>query len=313
VQTFGPGEPEPTTQTNIPRALDANRASAPARPHRRHYSWRVTPPETPTLTDDLALAIQLADAADAVSRNRFRALDLTISTKADRSFVTDADQAVERTIRALVEENRPKDSFYGEEYGTQGSATRQWIIDPIDGTSNFLRGVPVWGTLISLAVDGVPVLGVVSAPALGKRWWAASGGGAWMQEAGSQPRRIRVSQVGDLADASLSFQSIAQWDEAGYLEPLLDLTRAVWRDRAYGDMWSYMLLAEGLIDITGEFDVKPYDLAALIPIVEEAGGRFTSIDGQAGPWHGSSLATNGALHEATLALLSAGPAKPNIS
>jgi histidinol-phosphatase len=261
-----------------------------------------------SLDDDLILALQLADAADALSSDRFRALDLQVSTKADRSFVTDADRAVERAIRTLVEKNRPDDSFYGEEYGTAGDAARQWIIDPIDGTSNFLRGVPVWGTLVGLAVDGVPVVGVVSAPALGKRWWAATGSGAWLQDAGAEPRRIRVSQVDALADASLSFQSIAQWDDAGYLQPLIELTRAVWRDRAYGDMWSYMLLAEGLLEITGEFDVKPYDLAALIPIVEEAGGRFTSIDGEPGPWHGSALATNGILHDATLSLLSAAAA-----
>jgi histidinol-phosphatase len=263
----------------------------------------VTPPSNDNLNDDLTLALELADGADAISLGRFRAADLHVSTKPDRTFVTDADRAVEHAIHEGIARMRPYDSFYGEESGTTGTATRQWIIDPIDGTSNFLRGVPVWGTLIALAVDGVPVLGVVSAPALGKRWWAAAGSGAWLSEAGAEPRRIRVSQVSDLTDASLSFQSIAQWDEAGYLDPLIALSRRVWRDRAYGDMWSYMLLAEGLIDITGEFDVKPYDLAALIPIVEEAGGRFSSIDGREGPWHGSALATNGLLHEVTLALL----------
>jgi histidinol-phosphatase len=255
------------------------------------------------LDTDLELAFALADAADAISRARFRAMDLVVATKPDRTHVTDADKAVELAIRALVAERRPDDAFYGEEFGTAGEARRQWIIDPIDGTANFLRGVPVWATLISLAVDGVPVLGVVSAPALGKRWWAAAGGGAWLQDLGAEPRRIRVSRVSDLADASLSFQSIAQWDDAGYLDQLIDLSRRVWRDRAYGDMWAYMLLAEGLIDIAGEFDLKPYDMAALIPIIEEAGGRFTSVDGLTGPWHGSALATNGLLHEEALASL----------
>ena len=253
--------------------------------------------------DDLALALELADLADAVSLGRFRAVDLEVQTKPDRTPVTEADLTVERVIRDRLAQSRPDDGILGEEFGTAGDSTRQWIIDPIDGTSNFLRGVPVWGTLIALAVDGVPVVGVASSPAMGRRWWAAAGGGAWTDDASGQPRRISVSQVADLADASLSFQSIAQWRDAGYLDRLLQLSERVWRDRAYGDLWSYMLLAEGLIDITAEFDVKPYDLAALIPIVEEAGGRFTSVVGEPGPWHGSALATNGRLHDAVLAVL----------
>lgn len=252
---------------------------------------------------DLEFAHRLADAADAISGARFRANDLLVSTKPDHSHVTDADQAVERAIRALIETERPRDSIFGEEYGLQGDSSRQWIIDPIDGTANYLRGVPVWATLIALAVDGVPVLGVVSAPAMSSRWWAAAGGGAWLREASGPQRRLRVSQVRALEDASISFQSIAQWDEAGYLDRLIALTRAVWRDRAYGDMWAYMMLAEGLIDVAGEFGVQPYDLAALVPIVEEAGGRFTSVTGEPGPWHGNSLATNGLLHDAVLTAL----------
>lgn len=251
--------------------------------------------------DDLALALELADLADAVALARFRAADLAVSTKPDRTFVTEADLAVERAIRDRLAEARPDDGVLGEEFGTEGDSSRQWIIDPIDGTSNFMRGVPVWGALISLAVDGVPVVGVASSPAMGRRWWAAAGGGAFTTDApGAEPRRISVSSVAELGDASLSFQSLAQWREAGYLDRLLGLAERVWRDRAYGDLWSYMLLAEGLIDITGEFDVKPYDLAALVPIVEEAGGRFTSIAGEPGPWHGSALATNGLLHAAVL-------------
>lgn len=277
------------------------------------------------LTSDLALALELADLADAVSIGRFRAIDLDVQTKPDRSPVTEADLAVERAIRERLAAARPDDGILGEEFGTEGDGARQWIIDPIDGTANFLRGVPVWGTLISLAIDGVPVVGVASAPAMGRRWWAATGLGAWTTtsaaEAGASDagtsdaeaaggdasvpgaRRLQVSGVASLADASLSFQSLAQWRDAGYLDRLLALSERVWRDRAYGDLWSYMLLAEGLIDITGEFDVKPYDLAALIPIVEEAGGRFTAISGEPGPWHGSALATNGALHDEVLAAL----------
>lgn len=289
----------------------------------------MTADSTDQLTSDLALALELAELADAVSIGRFRAIDLDVQTKPDRSPVTEADLAVERAIRERIAAARPGDGILGEEFGTEGEGSRQWIIDPIDGTANFLRGVPVWGTLISLAIDGVPVVGVASAPAMGRRWWGAKGLGAWTTtsaaEAGaSEPaaigaeadeaaggdasvpgaRRLQVSGVAALADASLSFQSLAQWREAGYLDRLLALSERVWRDRAYGDLWSYMLLAEGLIDITGEFDVKPYDLAALIPIVEEAGGRFTAITGEPGPWHGSALATNGALHDEVLAALS---------
>ncbi|KRC63127.1 histidinol phosphatase [Agromyces sp. Root81] len=272
------------------------------------------------LSSDLALALELAELADAVSLSRFRAIDLDVQTKPDRSPVTEADLAVERAIRERIAAARPDDGILGEEFGVEGDGARQWIIDPIDGTANFLRGVPVWGTLISLAIDGVPVVGVASAPAMGRRWWGATGLGAWTTtsaaEAGASEartaigeasvpgaRRLQVSGVASLADASLSFQSIAQWREAGYLDRLLALSERVWRDRAYGDLWSYMLLAEGLIDITGEFDVKPYDLAALIPIVEEAGGRFTAVTGEPGPWHGSALATNGALHDEVLAAL----------
>ncbi len=259
-------------------------------------------------SEDLTLALELADLADTVSLARFRAVDLDVRTKPDRTPVTEADLAVERAIRSRLATARPADGILGEEFGTEGDSTRQWIIDPIDGTSNFLRGVPVWGTLIALAVDGDPVVGVASSPALGRRWWAARGAGAWTTETpGAEPRRIGVSGVDALADASLSFQSLAQWRDAGHLDRLLGLAERVWRDRAYGDLWSYTLLAEGLIDIAGEFDVKPYDLAALVPIVEEAGGRFTSITGEPGPWHGSALATNGRLHDAVLAALAGEP------
>lgn len=256
-----------------------------------------------SLSDDLAVALTMAAAADLISIDRFRATDLRVDTKPDRTPVTDADRAVERSIRATIAAARPADSILGEEYGTQGSGSRQWIIDPIDGTANFLRGVPIWGTLIALAIDGEPVVGVASAPALGKRWWAARGHGAWVQESGAAPRAIRVSNVSQLADASLSYNSLKGWDDEGRLASLLALSRSVWRTRAIGDLWSYMLLAEGAIDIVAEFDLQPYDLAAVIPIIEEAGGRFTSVDGRPGPWHGSALGTNSLLHDAVTALL----------
>jgi histidinol-phosphatase len=254
-------------------------------------------------SDDLSLALALAGNADLISLDRFTALDLVVTTKPDRTPVTDADQAVERSIRAGILAARPGDSILGEEYGTEGDSSRQWIIDPIDGTANFLRGVPIWGTLISLAIDGVPVVGVVSAPALGKRWYAAAGHGAFAQAHGEEPRRLRVSAVGELADAAISYNSIQGWDGAGYLDELVELSRGVWRARSIGDMWAYMLLAEGSLDVVSEFDLKPYDMAALIPIIEEAGGRFTSVTGEPGPWHGNALASNGVLHDAVLQIL----------
>jgi histidinol-phosphatase len=256
-----------------------------------------------TLADDLALALTMAASADLISFDRYTAADLVVTTKPDLTPVTDADQAVERSIRSKIEASRPHDTILGEEFGGDRTAARQWIVDPIDGTANFMRGVPNWGTLIALAVDGVPVVGVVSAPALGKRWWAARGHGAWCENHGGEAKPLRVSGVSELADASLSYNSLKGWDDEGRIDDAIALSRAVWRSRAIGDMWSYMLLAEGALDIVGEFDLKPWDMAALIPIIEEAGGRFTSIEGEDGPWSNSAIATNGLLHDATLALL----------
>ena len=261
-----------------------------------------------SLADDLALALAIAADADLISIDRYNALDLVVTTKPDRTPVTDADQAVERLIRRRIEAARPSDSILGEEYGGDRGAGRQWIIDPIDGTANFMRGVPIWGTLISLAIDGVPVIGVVSSPALGKRWWAATGHGAWTDVRGAEAhgadaRRLSVSGIADLADASLSYNSLKGWDLEGRVDDAIALSREVGRSRAIGDMWSYMLLAEGALDIVAEFDLKPWDLAALIPIIQEAGGRFTSVDGDEGPWNGSAVATNGVLHDTVLARL----------
>ena len=258
------------------------------------------PSEAPLRSQDLRFALELADLADSIALPRFRSTDLRIDTKPDRTFVTDADIAVERALRERIEAERPDDGFFGEESGRSEGGKRRWILDPIDGTSNFLRGVPNWATLIALEVSDMPTIGVVSAPAFGMRWFAELGQGAWREDHGSPARKLQVSGVRDIQDASLSFQSIEQWREAGFLDSLLALEKQVWRDRAYGDMWSYMLLAEGVVDIVAEFDVKPYDLAALAPIVREAGGRFTDISGEATVWGGSSLATNGQLHESVL-------------
>nr|MDQ2697213.1 histidinol phosphatase [Actinomycetota bacterium] len=233
----------------------------------------------PTLADDLAVALTLAAEADLIAMDRYLAQDLGIQLKADKSIVTDADTRVERMIRTHLEKARPGDSVLGEEFGASGDSRRQWVIDPIDGTSNFARGVPIWGALIALTVDGVPVVGVVSAPALGRRWWAATGHGAWVQHEGGEARGLRVSGVDSLADATLSYNNLQTWDQYGYLDRLVALSREVGRTRAFGDLWSYMLLAEGAIDVAGEFDVKPWDVAALVPIITEAGGRVTTATG----------------------------------
>lgn len=262
--------------------------------------WRA--PFEGDLSADLALALRLADAADAVSMARFDAADLDVRVKADASHVTEADLATEQVIRGLLSDERPDDGVFGEEFGSSGEGSRRWIIDPIDGTANYLKGIPMWATLIALEIDGVPRVGVVSQPAIGRRWWGATGQGAWTStDAG--PRRLTVSSVSTIAESSVSFQSVRQWDDVSRTDDLLRLTRAVWRDRGYGDAWPYMLLAEGRLELVAEFGVKEYDIAAHVPIVHEAGGRFTDIDGADSLSSRSSLATNGILHDAFVAFL----------
>ena len=248
------------------------------------------------LTADLALAQRLADTADALTLARFRALDLQVSAKPDLTPVSDADLAVEQALRALISEARPTDAVLGEEHGTTGHGPRQWVLDPIDGTKNFVRGVPVWATLIALQIEGRVEVGVVSAPALGRRWWAARGLGAF---ADGEP--IRVSHVGQLADASLSYSSLTGWETQGRLSGLLELSRRCWRTRAYGDFWSHVLVAEGAVDASFEPEVSLWDLAPLQVIVEEAGGTFTDLSGQARADGGSAVCSNGLLHAEVLA------------
>lgn len=252
---------------------------------------------------DLELALELADVADSVSLERFRALDLHVETKPDASPVTDADRSVEQALKRVLAEKRPTDALIGEEFGNSGTGSRTWIIDPIDGTANYMRGVPVWGSLIALAVDGKPIVSVVSAPALGRRWWAAPGIGAQTRDVDGTTRQIRVSAIGDLANASISYNNLQLWDRAGRLDELIALSRKVWRTRAYGDFFSYMLLAEGTLEIVAEHDLKIYDIAALVPIVEQAGGRFSALDGELTAESSSVLATNGPLHQAAQSAL----------
>lgn len=254
---------------------------------------------------DLATALALADAADALTLPRFGALDLQVETKPDLTPVSDADLACETLLRERIGTALPDDRILGEEFGGEALAVgRQWIIDPIDGTKNFVRGVPVWATLIALIDDGVPVVGVVSAPALGRRWWASAGGGAFtVGPESDDPRRIGVSSVGELADASLAFSSLSGWADRGLREQFVALTDEVWRVRGFGDFWNYCLVAEGAVDIAAEPEVSLWDLAAVDVLVREAGGRFTNLDGEPGPRGGSAVATNGRLHEDVLAML----------
>ncbi|WP_374107404.1 inositol monophosphatase [Nocardioides sp. cx-169] len=258
-------------------------------------------------TDDLRLAHVLADDADSLTTARFKSLDLHVMSKPDLTPVTDADQAVEDGIRRTLSRVRSRDAITGEETGSSGHSQRRWIVDPIDGTKNFVRGVPVWATLISLVVDEEVVLGVVSAPMLQRRWWASAGNGAWTGRSLLKATQCQVSDVRRLEDASMSYASLHGWEERGRLDDFLSLMRRCWRTRAYGDFWSYMLIAEGAIDLAAEPELAVYDMAALDIIVREAGGRFTSLDGNDGPWGGNAVASNGHLHDAALSFLGSLP------
>ncbi len=257
--------------------------------------------------DDLSLAHVLADTADKVSMDRFRALDLRVESKPDLTPVSDADRAVEKALRSTLQRTRPRDAVLGEEFGVTAAAAgpghRQWVIDPIDGTKNYIRGVPIWATLIALMDGDQPVVGLVSAPALGRRWWGAIGHGAYAGKRAGSATAIKVSGVRRIADASFCYSSLNGWEETGRLDPVLDIIRQSWRSRAYGDFYGYMLVAEGAVDIMVEPELSLWDLAALIPIVTEAGGTFTDLTGRPGPGGGSAVATNGKLHEEVLTRL----------
>jgi histidinol-phosphatase len=239
---------------------------------------------------DLELALALADDADAIALGRFRSADLLVETKPDLTPVTEADRAVEEAILARLARERPGDAVLGEEHGTRGEGRRRWIVDPIDGTRNYSRGVPVWATLVALEADGMLELGVVSAPALGRRWWAARGVGAFVDGA-----PIRVSRVSRVEDAVLCF---------ALEQPLPALARRCWHPRAYGDFWAHVLVAEGAVD--GAIDavgVSLWDLAAVQVVVEEAGGRFSDAEGVARADGGTGISSNGLLHDELLAAL----------
>jgi histidinol-phosphatase len=260
------------------------------------------------LSEDLALALTLADTADQITLSRAGAADLRVDRKPDRTPVTDADLAVEDAIRTELRTQRPQDAVLGEERGgaCAGGSTgidRRWLLDPIDGTKNFLRGVPVWATLIALVEHGHPVVGVVSAPALRRRWWAAVGAGAYTRDAQAIVRPIKVSGVCDLADAYVSTTHLGTWAEHRSRQSYLALVDATWENRAFGDFWQHCLVAEGAIDLAAEPIVSPWDVAAVQVLVEQAGGRFTDLDGTARFDGGTALSSNGLLHDAALDVL----------
>jgi histidinol-phosphatase len=254
-----------------------------------------------TRGNDLALAMRLADAADSITLARYQSIDLVVTTKPDNTPVTDADKATEEALRALLKNHRPDDGIVGEEFGNDaGGAERYWVIDPIDGTKNFLRGVPTWATLIGLIEkqsDGseVAVVGVVSAPALFRRWHASEGNGAFVSVNKAAPERIKVSQVSEIKDASISYSDFIGWGER--LAPFQSLLADAWRTRGIGDFWSHMLVAEGAVDVAAEPSLALWDMAALDIIVREAGGRFTNVAGIDGSLGGSGLSTNSAIHQ----------------
>ncbi len=261
----------------------------------------------PDYHDDLRLGHVLADAADAATMERFKALDLKVETKPDMTPVSEADKAAEELIRGQLQRARPRDAVLGEEFGSEGAGPRRWIIDPIDGTKNYVRGVPVWATLIALMERGEggdrPVVGIVSAPALNRRWWAADGLGAFTGRSLTSATRLQVSKVGRIQDASFAYSSLTGWEERGKLPGFLDLSRACWRTRAYGDFWPYMMVAEGSVDICAEPELSLWDMAACAVVVKEAGGQFTGLDGKPGPHSGNAAASNGLLHEDLLGYL----------
>lgn len=255
--------------------------------------------------DHLALALDLADLADAATLPRFQALDLRVELKADATEVSEADRAAESAVRARLAEVRPGHAVLGEEQGLIGDEASpwRWVIDPIDATANYVRGIPAYATLIALLHHGVPVVGVCSAPALGRRWWAARGTGAFARTAGGEARPVRVSSVDDLAKAHLGHASIGTWDDHGMGDGFVALTRAVWRSRGFGDFWMHVLVAEGAMDAALEPIVSLWDVAAIQVIVEEAGGRFTTTGGEPRADGGSAVSSNGLLHDAVLAHL----------
>ncbi len=251
------------------------------------------------MNPDLDLAMELADSADELTLRHFGSAGLLVDTKPDMTPVTQADRGVEEMVAERLAFSRPDDSLLGEEFGLQGTnRRRRWIVDPIDGTKNYVRGIPVYASLLALEEEGEIVVGVVSAPALGRRWYAARGEGAF-----ADGERIRVSAIDRLEEAQVCHASVDGWQKIGRLDGLLELTGRAWRGRGFGDFWQHMLVAQGSAELAVEPQVNLWDLAALKVVVEEAGGRFTDLAGVATPDGGNAISSNGLLHDVALSLL----------
>ena len=250
------------------------------------------------MNPDLRLALELADAADAITLQHFQSLTLAVRTKIDRTPVSEADEAVERALRERLARERPDDGIVGEEFGTTGSGTRRWILDPIDATANYVRGIPIYGTLIALVENDRPIAGVISSPALSRRWWASRGDGAFCNG-----RAIHVSRIDAIENAHIAYASVKDWEKYALGDRFLALMRRCTRARGFGDFWMHMLVAEGAIEMAVEPEVAPWDMAAVQIIVEEAGGRFTDLRGHARFDGGSGVSTNGLLHDTVLEAL----------
>lgn len=221
---------------------------------------------------DLDQAFRLADTADGIAMKYYRSRDLVVETKPDDSPVTQGDKEVEKALSKIVSEEYG-DSYVGEEGTKSGSSSRRWLVDPIDGTKNFLRGFPIWGTLISLESGGEVVVSCISAPALGRRWWASKNGGAFTKDPNGNVRRIHVSKVSDISNSFLLHNSMMTWDKTNETDKVLALLRKTWRQRHVGDFLAFLYVAEGVAD--GCFDNFPalWDIEAAQLIVEEAGGE----------------------------------------
>jgi histidinol-phosphatase len=250
----------------------------------------------------LALGFAMCDAADPVCLDALRG-DLRISAKDDGSFVTNADRAVEQLVRERIADAFPDHGVVGEEFGDAGGdAAVRWYVDPIDGTHNFMRGVPVFATLLGVERDGELQAGIISAPALGRRWWARRGGGAWVRDAimGGPPRRLRVSDRADLATTQLVYGATTDMLRSRVGRGFEALLGEVWRERAFGDFWGYALVAEAAAELMMEPELHVWDIAGPWVVVEEAGGRVTDFDGRR-DWHaGEAFASNGLLHDQIL-------------